>query len=210
MEYVIWDWNGTLWDDTWLCTEINNTMLRRRGLREITLEDYRENLCFPVSDYYARIGFNYEETSYEELAHEFIAAYEERRFECGLHPGARELICRITAQRIPQAVLSAYKHEALLQALDYFELGTSFDEVVGLNDVYAAGKFENGIAFIQRIDCSPEKVLLIGDTIHDFEVAQAMGVQCVLLACGHNSRSRLECCGVSVYDTFTDFSRTLG
>ncbi len=34
-------------------------------------------------------------------------------------------------------------------------------------------------------------VLLIGDTIHDFEIAEAIGIDYVLVAGGHNSRERL-------------------
>ncbi|NCY21717.1 HAD family hydrolase, partial [bacterium] len=30
--HLIWDWNGTLLDDAWLCREIMNGQLRRRGL----------------------------------------------------------------------------------------------------------------------------------------------------------------------------------
>ena len=36
--------------------------------------------------------------------------------------------------------------------------------------------------------------LMIGDTDHDAEVAAAMGVDCVLLSCGHQSREKLEKC----------------
>ena len=33
---------------------------------------------------------------------------------------------------------------------------------------------------------------MIGDTQHDYEVAQALGIDCVLVANGHHSRQRLE------------------
>jgi phosphoglycolate phosphatase len=36
--------------------------------------------------------------------------------------------------------------------------------------------------------------------VHDFEVAEAMDVHCALIANGHNSRARLEACGVPVFD----------
>ena len=46
--------------------------------------------------------------------------------------------------------------------------------------------------------------LLIGDSLHDAEVAAAIGADCVLLACGHQSRARLEATGCRVFDTVTD------
>ena len=202
-QHIIWDWNGTLWDDTWLCTEINNRMLQRRGLPPITVETYRDKLCFPVSDYYCQLGFDYAVDSYDKLAEEFIAEYEQRRFECALQNGARELIQQLKHRGIGQAVLSAYQQDALQQALDYFELTPFFNDIVGLNDIYAAGKVENGLKYIAEIEWAREEILFIGDTLHDFEVAEAMGVPCILVANGHNSRSRLEACGVPVFDSLT-------
>ena len=34
--------------------------------------------------------------------------------------------------------------------------------------------------------------MLIGDPIHDFEVANEIGIDCMLVANGHQSKSRLE------------------
>ena len=198
---IIWDWNGTLWNDTWLCVEINNHMLARRNLPPITIETYQDKLCFPVTDYYCQLGFDYQVDPYRQLAEEFIAEYETRRFECELQHGARDLIAFLQTVNIPQAVLSAYEQEALREATDYFQLTEYFDDIIGLNDIYAAGKVENGKQYISESDTDPNDVLFIGDTIHDFEVAQAMGVHCVLMTGGHNSRHRLESCEVPVFDT---------
>ena len=218
---IIWDWNGTLWDDTWLCVEINNHMLERRGLPLITIDTYRAKLCFPVTNYYCQLGFDYNTDPYPRLAEEFIEEYHRRRFECELHPEARELIAFFQGldpkrsesafgipkeatsgkRQLKQAVLSAYEQKALLEATDYFKLTGFFDDIIGLNDIYAHGKVENGKQYIEKLDIDPADVLFVGDTIHDFEVAEAMGVNCALVANGHNSRERLEACGVPVLDS---------
>lgn len=208
--HIIWDWNGTLWADTWLCVEINNHMLQRRNLPEISVDTYRDKLCFPVDQYYCQLGFDYAADPYHKLAEEFIAEYEARRFECALQGGARELIASLQEQGIQQAVLSAYQQDALLQAVSYFELSPFFDDIIGLNDIYAAGKVENGLHYIAGLGTAPEEVLFIGDTVHDYEVAEAMGVQSVLVACGHNSRTRLEACGVPVFDSLRQVGAHMG
>ena len=208
--HIIWDWNGTLWDDTWLCVEINNHMLARRNLPAITSDTYREKLCFPVDQYYCQLGFEYERDPYNALAEEFIEEYTRRRFECDLQPVARELIRALFSRNIPQAVLSAYQHDTLLQAVDYFELTEYFEDIIGLNDIYASGKVENGRTYIAGLDIDPEEILFVGDTVHDFEVARAMGVHCILVANGHNSRARLETCGVEVVDTLAAVGSLIG
>jgi phosphoglycolate phosphatase len=204
---MIWDWNGTLWNDTWLCVEINNHMLGRRGLPLITAETYRAKLCFPVTDYYCQLGFDYNADPYPQLAEEFIEEYHRRRFECDLHPEARELIEFFQGLELPQAVLSAYEQKALLEATDYFKLTRFFDDIIGLNDIYAHGKVENGKQYIAQLDIDPAEVLFIGDTLHDFEVAEAMGVRCALVANGHNSRERLEACGMPVFDSLAELRK---
>lgn len=203
-QHIIWDWNGTLWDDTWLCVEINNHMLRRRNLPEISTDTYQDRLCFPVLNYYCQLGFDYDIDPYDRLAEEFIAEYERRRFECALHEDARELIAFLNERDIPQAVLSAYQQDALLQAVDYFELASFFKDVIGLDDIYAAGKVENGKKYIAGLDLPPSEVLFVGDTVHDYEVAQAVGVECLLIANGHNSRPRLEACGAPVFGSLAE------
>ncbi|NNJ70092.1 MAG: HAD family hydrolase, partial [Kiritimatiellales bacterium] len=159
------------------------------------------------TDYYCQLGFDYQKDPYHQLAEEFIAEYEKRRFECELQPGARELIELLSERNLPQAVLSAYQHDTLLQAVDYFKLTPFFDDIIGLNDIYAAGKVENGLQYVSQLHVAPDEVLFIGDTVHDFEVANAMGVNCILLAGGHNSRPRLEACGVPVFDALQDIRR---
>jgi phosphoglycolate phosphatase len=206
-KHIIWDWNGTLWDDAVLCTEINNNMLRRRNLPLITVDDYRDKLVFPISDYYARIGFDCEAETYEALAREYIGEYEQMRFDCPLREGAVDLLNFLKEQQIPQAVLSAYEHNALVDALTYYGLMHYFTDVIGLDDIYAEGKVANGLKYIGKLAIDPEAVLFIGDTIHDFEVAQAMGVQCILVSGGHNSYSRLEICGVPVLNSLSEVQK---
>ena len=39
-KHVIWDWNGTLVDDTWLFVDIMNGVLKDRNLQGITPVSY--------------------------------------------------------------------------------------------------------------------------------------------------------------------------
>ena len=48
------------------------------------------------------------------------------------------------------------------------------------------------------------RVLMIGDTTHDFETAEALGADCVLYAGGHQCRAKLEKCGCPVIDHISE------
>jgi len=200
-KHVIWDWNGTLWNDSWLCFELTNAMLAERSMPAMSQELYQSIMRFPIRDYYSDLGFDYGIESYEDLATEFIEEYESRRFECKLQPESEHVLKQVKGDGIGQSVLSAYKHDTLLQAINYFGLPDYFSDIIGLDDIYADSKVDNAIAYISRIGLDKGDVLFVGDTVHDFEVAQAIGTDCVLVESGHNSRSRLVECGVPVFST---------
>lgn len=193
--HLIWDWNGTLLDDAWLCREIMNGQLRKRGLPVISRERYETVFDFPVERYYRTVGFDWAKESFAEAGTEFILEYEKRKKECRLQAGAKALLQRVEQEGISQAVLSAYAHPTLVEFLGHFGVQGHFRSVAGNRDHYAAGKVEQGLEMLEELHVRPQETVLIGDTTHDAEVARAMGVDCLLIPCGHNSRERLESCG---------------
>jgi len=194
--HLIWDWNGTLLDDAWLCREIMNGQLRKRGLSELSVARYEEIFDFPVEKYYRAVGFDWARETFQQAGTEFIVEYEKRKKECALQVGAEKLLGKIAAGGWSQAVLSAYSHHTLEEFLRHFGVRHHFRSVAGSRDHYASGKVGHGLKMLEELHVSPQETLLIGDTTHDAEVAKAMGVDCVLVPCGHNSRTRLERCGV--------------
>ena len=78
-KHVVWDWNGTLVDDTWLFVDIMNGVLKDRNLKGITLDDYRAVFDFPVENYYSKLGFNFSEEAFETAGLDFIKIYDGRK-----------------------------------------------------------------------------------------------------------------------------------
>ena len=50
----------------------------------------------------------------------------------------------------------------------------------------------------------PREVLLVGDTIHDYEVSQEIGCDCLLVANGHQSYERLALLEVDIVNSLSD------
>ena len=53
------------------------------------------------------------------------------------------------------------------------------------------GLVDAGHDLIARLTLRAEQILLIGDTLHDLEVANALGTQCILISQGHQNADRL-------------------
>ena len=58
-KHIVWDWNGTLLDDRWLCIEAINYVLKSRNMPLVSNKDYRNLFCFPVIEYYKKLGFDF-------------------------------------------------------------------------------------------------------------------------------------------------------
>ncbi len=200
-KHIIWDWNGTLFDDSHLCVEILNGSLERRGMAGVSFEQYQAEFGFPVKDYYEKLGFDFSQVPFDEVAKEFIEEYNEKRFECQLRTDALSVLQNCLDAGLGQSILSAYQQDMLERIVEYFGIRNFFEKLFGLNDYYANCKVAHGRLLIQELDVAPELVLMVGDTIHDFEVASEIGCDCVLIPSGHQSRERLLECGVSVMDS---------
>lgn len=202
---IFWDWNGTLLNDVQECIEIINVSLKKRSLQPLVLGEYLEKFEFPIKKYYENIGFDFSAESYEQAGQEYINAYSGRMFECQLHQGAVNALSSFQQKGVKQFVLSALFDGALQQCVKHFQLATYFDMVRGLDNSYAHSKIELGQRLIAETGCDKSRAVMVGDTVHDYETASAMGISCVLIAAGHNSRDRLLACGVPVYDSILSF-----
>lgn len=201
--HILWDFNGTILDDVGIGIESINVLLRSRGLPELkTREDYQRHFRFPIEDYYRSVGFDFEADPYDILAHEWIREYRSREKTAPLCPGVTEILTRIRNRGIPQILFSATQKQMLLEQAEALGIAPFFQEILGSDDIYASGKTALGIAWAERT--SPERALLIGDTLHDKAAADAMGIDCVLIARGHQSRQRLEEAGCPVLDAPED------
>lgn len=208
--HIIWDWNGTLLDDLDYCLRVMNDILRRRGLPELDRERYHAVFDFPVRDYYARLGFDWTRDSFEALSVEFITGYDAHRLECPLHADSRRMLAAVKAAGLTQSILSAYRHETLVEIVDHFGLIPYFAHLSGLDNIYARSKAELGRAQLARLGLPPGEILLIGDTVHDLEVAREIGVDCVLVATGHHPAEKLWRHHDRVLDTLADLPTVPG
>lgn len=200
-KHIIWDWNGTLFDDAWLCVDIINEVLQKRGLSPVTPDDYQRLFGFPLIDYYRKLGFDFTLEPFEAISTEFILEYEKRRSACQLRPGALDVLGHHAQNGVTQSILSASKQSFLDEAIDHFNIANFFIGVNGLDNHHASGKIEIGQQWVAELDLEASKIVLIGDTVHDYEVAGAIGVDCWLIPSGHQDFQRLTACEAEVIES---------
>ena len=198
-DLVLWDWNGTLLDDVALCVDALNRLLARHGYSQrYALDSYRKIFGFPVEEYYLRAGFDFTRNSFDELAQSYMLDYVPASAACPLMPGAEQTLSRLQAAGKRQVILSASPIGTLRQQAGQRGLLPYFDRLLGLGDIYAKSKVELGLRYLQESGFDPARAVMIGDSTHDFEVAQALGVGCVLQSAGHQPPEVLLATGAPV------------
>lgn len=188
---IIWDFNGTLIDDADLCVRAVNPLLVEHGLPEIDVHRYRESFRFPVADYYADIGFRVTPEEFSEMSHRFNEAYQADWDNARVFEGTSKLLGDLKEAGKTLAVLSAAWQPDLIKGLQRFDLHDFFEHVFGLENRLAACKIQRGRELLTKSGVSASESVLLGDTLHDLEVGEALGVSVILLTDGHMSEERL-------------------
>jgi phosphoglycolate phosphatase len=178
---------------------------KKYNLPAINKKKYLEVFTFPVIEYYKKLGFDFNQTPFSIIGTEFIVEYTNCMFEADLQDGAVEVLNYFSEIGISQSLLSAAKQKMLDDLMKFHKLEKYFLKVSGLTDHYANSKVNAGKSWIKELKYDPKEIVLIGDTLHDVEVADEIGVKCVLIAIGHNNYSRLKGNGAMVFHNLFEF-----
>lgn len=191
MKLILWDWNGTLINDTPLNAEIFNLVRAELGYDPVTFARYREIYQHPIRKMYEESGLDFSRHSFEDVAKRWNDAYHRVPDRPQLHYGAREVLLSLQERGARQAILSALPHHMLEAAVTQHDIATFFEVVQGATDLLGHGKVEEGVALAEQLGVYGKDISLIGDSSHDAEVAQELGARCWLVSHGAESESRL-------------------
>lgn len=189
---IIWDWNGTLLNDVEASIDTMNELLEHRNFPLLNNIKYKEVFGFPVKEYYKNLGFDFQTESWEAVAAEYMDSYHTKEKNFSLFEGTVETLSFFKSKGYKQYILSAMKTESINKMLMTFNINTFFDGVYGLDHHYADGKVHVGKDLLAKEKLSPSECLLLGDTIHDAEVADNIGISGTLISNGHQSYDRLK------------------
>ena len=204
VETILWDWNGTLLDDVEICITAMNKMLTDRNRSIITSDFYYQNFSFPVIRYYEKMGWDFTKDDFENISVEFMVNYDALFNGSPLHQNTFETLEFFKAHGYGQIVVSALEHRRLKESLTIHGLNHFFDATYGIENILGGGKIHLAKKMLELQNLIPEHTCMIGDTEHDFEVAQAIGAHCILIAHGHNKIEKLQKLNVTVVSNFAE------
>jgi phosphoglycolate phosphatase len=195
--HLMWDFNGTIFDDAEAGIKSVNKMLCERGLAPIpSKERYQEIFDFPIEEYYRSLGFDFDKEPYEVIAPLWVDLYLENSKKSGLFGDVISSLDFFEAREIKQSVLSASEKNMLTGQLRELGIYDRFEEIMGIDNIYAESKIALAKDWKQRHE--GERALFIGDTTHDYETAEVLGADCYLISAGHQPEYKLRAAGENV------------
>ena len=108
-----------------------------------------------------------------------------------LYAQAPEILTKLAEYGVQHYIISAYEHVHLNDLVNSFDIHHLFKGIYGLQKNAVLHKVTLGQQAMRQHQINPETCLIIGDTLHDFELSQALNTHIILLASGHNSYQKL-------------------
>ncbi|MDO4198797.1 MAG: HAD hydrolase-like protein [Erysipelotrichaceae bacterium] len=200
MKYVVFDFNGTILDDVDVCLRALNQCIEHFGIKRNPLDrdEYLHVFDFPVKSYYEKVGFDWKGYSFEEVSAYWFDLYCSLKDEYKVHDGVIEILKKNREKGYQNIILSASSLNEMKKQLRDLKIEEYFDEVLGIDNIYAASKIDIGLEWMK--DKNPLECILIGDSLHDMEVARKMNIDCILVAKGHQAKDVLQ----NKYDKVVD------
>lgn len=209
-DFVLWDWNGTLLNDLEMNLEIVDILLSNHGIKtKVSREFYLENFGFPISDFYEKLGFDLSKHNFMALADEYDEEYMKRLPKTELFMNAKSTLSILSGEKVHMAVISATEHERLVSQIGDYGIEKYFDAVLGTENHLGKGKVAVAEEWLKKSGADPKRTVFIGDTLHDFECAKAIGCSCFLIAKGHNSKDKLLRTGCTVFDDISQVTAAI-
>ncbi len=199
-KYIFLDFNGTIIDDIDLCLDLLNEALRKQNKKEITKKRYKDIFTFPIKKYYELAGLDFNIESFESMAIKYVEAYQPLSLKCNLFKDITKAFKILKNKGYHLVILSASEKNNLLEQCKHFEIVDYFDEILGIDNICAESKVDIAVRYMKNNNINGNDILFVGDTLHDLEVADAMGAKCMLVSCGHQSVNVLKKGRVPIID----------
>lgn len=190
-KYLFWDWNGTLFDDAYSAFKAVNKMLDIRSLPNISFEQYRDYIDVPIINFYEKV-MDMSKEDFGTISTEFNDFWASELPEQPLAKGVLETLERLNNQGVEQYIFSSSHNDLIVPYLQKFGIEKYFKAILGASDCYVGSKANRTLEYIQCNNIPINEILFVGDMVHDSQVANLVGADCILISNGHQSKNALK------------------
>lgn len=187
---IIWDWNGTLIDDVEASLDAVNDLLTRKNMSHINIEQYYEYVDTPIIKFYEHL-FDVNTLDFDEVASDFDRDYDSHLKSDPIMENAKTVLKEFLRRGKNQVIISAAYKGKVEDLSEKYGVREYITDIVARDDYFAGDKVAIAKKFVTQSGFDPKKTIVIGDTLHDLQMAKAIGCDCVLTTKGHQGKKIL-------------------
>jgi phosphoglycolate phosphatase len=190
-DLIVFDWDGTIVDSTAMIARCIQRAAADLGLTVPTIEQASHVIGLGLHDALARAVPELQAARIEE----FSARYRHHWFACEheivLFDGIREMLVELRERGLPLAVATGKSRRGLARAFDQTGLGALFEASRCADETDPKPHPAMLLELADELSVDTPRTVMIGDTTHDLEMAQAAGAHGIGVTYGAHPRDQL-------------------
>lgn len=183
-DLIVWDWDGTIMDSTPTIVQCIQQACRDLDfpVPEDSIASYVIGLG--IHDSLRRVVPTIDPRHFPTLVDRFRYHYLAKDHELHLFQGMRDLLETLKAQGLILGVATGKPRRGLDRSLRHHQLEHLFHDTRTADESFAKPHPGMLLDLSDRLQVPVRKMLMIGDTTHDLQMAQAAGVDGVAVTYG--------------------------
>jgi phosphoglycolate phosphatase len=191
---VIFDFDYTLADSSPGIFECINFALREMGLDHVSEEAACRTIGLSLAETFLTLGKHHEPQRCDEFHRLFVQRADEVMVNrTVLYEPVPDMVEALRVRGLKLGIVSTKYRSRINGVLERESLRHGFEVVIGGDDVAQHKPHPQGLfEAIERLECSPESTLYVGDSLVDAELAKRAGVPLVVVLSGVTPRDHFD------------------
>lgn len=198
IELVAFDWNGTLFADTFVIFQADNQALKAIGYPSVSFTDFLKHFDVPVKNYYLSLGIPKKvlDDKNRLMSDTFHKYYEQKAIKIRTRAHTRLILEWLKKVKIPAVIISNHTKQRIIEQTNRLKITHFFQEIIGNYEIYSAmharNKKERFSDYLKTNKINPKDVILIGDSLEEIQIAKELGTLSAAITHGNVSTARLK------------------
>ncbi len=188
----VFDWDGTVMDTTGLIARGIQQAAKTLGLKVPSLETARSVIGLGMADTMRIVNPDCPYERWDEYLQAYKSWYIKREAAVEVMAGLRELLEEMNSQGMRLAVATGKSRAGLNRVFALTGIEHLFEETITADESFSKPNPAMLFELSDRTGVEPDKMVMVGDTVHDLQLAQNAGAQAVGVTWGACARRDLE------------------